>query len=47
MTKDEIIKKLASIDAELSNNRFDHHLTAENAAKLRAKRERLEKKLYK
>lgn len=45
--KTDIIKKIADIDAELNNNRFDHHLTPEQAQKLRNRRERLEKKLYK
>lgn len=47
MTRTDIIKKLAEIDAELCRNRYDHHLTAENAQRLRLKRERLEKRLYK
>lgn len=47
MTKVEIIAKIATIDVELSNNRFERTLTPEQAAKLRSKRDRLEKKLYK
>ena len=47
MTKEEIIKKIVEIDVQLSNNRFDRKLTPEQCAKLHAKRDRLEKKLYK
>lgn len=47
MEKREIIKKIAEIDATLSENRFNRTLTPEQAQKLRIKRDRLEKKLYK
>ena len=47
MSKEQIIKKIVDIDVELRKNWDDHHLTPEKAAKLRAKRERLEKNLYK
>ena len=46
-TKEQIIKKIVDIDVELSNNRFDHHLTPEESQKLRIRRERLERQLYK
>lgn len=47
MSKLEIIDKIAAIDAELSNQRFNRTMTAEQMRKLRCKREALEKKLYK
>lgn len=43
----EIIKKIAAIDAQLSNDLYERKMTPEQRAKLRAKRDRLEKKLYK
>ena len=47
ITKEEIIAKIVEIDVQLSNNRFDRKLTPEQYAKLRVKRDNLEKKLYK
>lgn len=47
MTKDEILAKIVDIDVQLSNNRFDRKLSPEQYAKLRVKRDNLEKKLYK
>ena len=47
ITKEEIIAKIVEIDVQLSNNRFDRKLTPEQFAKLRVKRDNLEKKLYK
>ena len=47
MNKIELIKKIAAIDAELSNQRFNRTMTADQMRKLRIRRESLEKKLYK
>lgn len=47
MTAKEIIAKIAAIDTQLSQNRFEGNLSPEQAAKLRSKRDRLERKLYK
>ena len=47
MTKIEIIKKIASIDATLSEQRFNRTMTEEQYRKLTNKRNNLEKRLYK
>lgn len=48
MSKEEIIKKIVDIDAELFRSReVDHHLNAEQYARLRSRRDALERKLYK
>lgn len=46
MNKNDIIAKIAGIDATISENRFNRTLTPEQVAKLRSKRDRLEKMLY-
>lgn len=47
MNKVEIIRKIAEIDAKLSNNKFNKTLTEEQIRKLNNKRSNLERKLYK
>lgn len=47
MTKDSIIKQIVDIDVRLSNDLYDRKMTIEQRARLRAKRDRLERKLYK
>lgn len=47
MEKNAIIKQIVEIDVRLSNDLLDRKMTVEQRAKLRAKRDRLEKKLYK
>lgn len=46
MDKMEIIKKLAKIDATLSEQRFNRTMSEEQIRKLHDKRDRLERKLY-
>ena len=47
MSKDTIIQKIVDIDVRLSNDLYNRQMTLEQRAKLRAKRERLERQLYK
>lgn len=47
MSKQEIIKQIVDIDVRLSQDLTNRKLTAEQRARLRAKRDRLERKLYK
>ena len=47
MNKNDIIKQIVDIDVRLSNDLYDRKMTPEQRARLRAKRERLERKLYK
>lgn len=47
MKKIESIKKIADIDAQLSNQKFNRTMSAEQLYKLHIKRDNLEKKLYK
>ena len=47
MTKIEVIKKIADIDSVLSEQRYNRTMTAEQLKKLREKRDRLERRLYK
>ena len=47
MTKNDIIKQIVDIDVRLSNDLYDRKMTIEQRAQLRAKRDRLERKLYK
>lgn len=46
LTKLDIIRKIAEIDAKLSNDRFNKTLTEEQIKKFRAKRDNLERMLY-
>lgn len=47
MTKNDIIKQIVDIDVRLSNDLQDRKMTVEQRARLRDKRDRLERKLYK
>lgn len=47
MTTTEITRKIAGIDAQLCSDLYERKLTPEQRAKLRIKRDNLEKKLYK
>lgn len=47
MNKQEIIKQIVDIDVRLSQDLTTRELTVEQRARLRAKRDRLERKLYK
>ena len=47
MNKQEIIKQIVDIDVRLSQDLTTRKLTVEQRARLRAKRDRLERKLYK
>ena len=47
MTKNDIIKQIVDIDVRLSNDLYDRKMTTEQRARLRAKRDRLARKLYK
>lgn len=47
MTKSDIIKQIVDTDVRLSNDLYDRKMTLEQRARLRAKRDRLERKLYK
>lgn len=47
MTKNDIIKQIVDIDVRLSNDLQERKMTIEQRAKLRAKRDHLERKLYK
>ena len=46
MTKIELIKKIVDIDTKLNEQRYNRTMTAEQMRKLRERRERLERKLY-
>ncbi len=46
MEKTAIIAKIAAIDAQLCSDLYDRKLTPEQRQKLRAKRDALERKLY-
>lgn len=47
MDKKAIISQIVDIDVRLSNDLYDRKMTVEQRARLRAKRDRLERKLYK
>lgn len=47
MDRKAIISQIVDIDVRLNNDLYDRKMTAEQRAHLRAKRDRLERKLYK